>query len=41
MFKIIKNIIQVIKALKKLDKVECYGNDMCQLSQEELKRIEV
>lgn len=39
MFKIIKAIIQAIKELKELDKVECYPDRMCQLTQEELERM--
>lgn len=35
-FEIIKSIIYVIK---ELDKAECCGNDMCQLSQKELMEI--
>ena len=36
MFEIIKSIIYMIK---EMDKTECYGNDMCQLSSKELMEI--
>ena len=38
MFNFIKNIIQAIKELKELEETECSGNDICQLSQEQLER---